>query len=147
MTLRDEIITEVSKSPAPGPFPIPTPDLPKWDGRFFIRRVASGVVQNFFRKFSGKDDSDIAAAAAAWFAADEAGNRIFNDEDVLWLSQSPAMGPTNERLYAAACHYNGLTQENREGWRKNSASTGANGSPCSCAAPSTPVSDSTSAAS
>ena len=141
MATRDEILTFCNANP-PEPLSVPTPDLPAWDGKFFVRRVASGVVRNFYAKFGKADDADVAAAAAAWFACDETGNRIFNDDDVLWLSTSAAMGPTNERLYAAACFYNGLTAENREGWRKNSVSTGESGSRSSCAAPSKQASDS-----
>jgi hypothetical protein len=146
MAFRDDFITDLNASPAPAPTPVPTPDLPKWDGKIFVRRVASGVVQNFYRRFAA-DGADTRAAATAWFACDAAGNRIFNDDDVLWLSQTAAMGPTNERIYAAACFVNGLTVENREGWRKNFESTAGSGSPCSSAAPSTPASASTSAAS
>jgi hypothetical protein len=140
--IRDELI-EYGKTNSPKPNPVPTPDLPNWDGRIFVRKVASGVMANFYRKFQEQEDVDIAAAGTAWFACDEVGNRIFNDDDVLWLSTSPIMGPTNERLWAAAAYINGQTAENREGWRKNLPSTAESGSPCCSAELSTPVSGST----
>lgn len=140
MSLRDEI-REYARTTPPAPLPVPTPDLPKWDGRIFVRRVASGVIHRYLTGLS--DDDDPRAATVALLACDETGNRIFADEDTLWLSTAAALGPTVERLYAAACWHNGLTEANREGWRKNSGSTAESGSPCSSAVPAPPDSAST----
>ncbi len=146
MSLRDEI-REFSLATPPAPLAVPTPDLPKWDGKIFVRRVSSGVLAHHFKAIGDDESIDPRAALVALLASDDSGNRIFGDEDVLWLSTSATMGPTVERLYVAACYHNGLTEENREGWRKNSASTAGTGSPCCCAAPSTPDSASTSSGS
>jgi len=146
MTLRDEI-REFAQSAPPPPLAVPTPDLPQWDGQIYVRRVSTGVINNYFRASAKDLEADSRATLVALLACDAAGNRIFNDDDILWLSQSATLGPTIERLYSAGCYHNGLTEENREGWRKNSASTAESGSPCSCAAPSTPASASTSSGS
>jgi hypothetical protein len=135
MAIREEIFADMQSAPAPAPVPMPTPELQKWDGKIFVRRVSSGVVRNFYKKFGGDDALDLSAAATVWFACDEAGNRIFNDDDLMAISANPAFCALNERIYAAACYINGLTEKNREGWRKNSASTAGNGSPSSSAAP------------
>ncbi len=143
MSFRDDILDYCRETP-PAPLAVSTPDLPKWDGKIFVRRVSSSVTGNFFDQVRKDEGIDDRAALVALLSCDEAGNRIFNDDDVLWLSTSSALGPSIERLYVAACYHNGLTQENREGWRKNSASTAGSGSPCSSAVPSTDVLDSTS---
>jgi hypothetical protein len=142
MSLRDEI-REFAQTTPPAPQPVPTPDLPKWDGKIFVRRVSTGVINSYFQALAKDREADARAMLVALLACDETGNRIFNDDDLLWLSTSPALGPTIERLYAAACHYNGLTEENREGWRKNLPSTAGSGSPCSSVAPCPAASDST----
>ena len=143
MALRDDIISNVGGQLPPSPILVSTPDLPKWDGQIFVRRVSSGVIRNLYRSLADDDTIDERALFAAWMACDQSGNRIFNDGDLLWLSQTPAMLPTIERIYAGGCSVNGLTAENREGWKKNSDSTAGTGSPCSSAAPSTPATGST----
>jgi len=140
MTLRDEIRDYAQRTP-PAPLPVPTPDLPRHDGKIFVRRVASGVIHAYIRKLD--DDADPRAATVAILACDESGNRIFNDDDVLWLSTAAALGPTIERLYVAGCFWNGLDESNRSAFRKNLPSMEPSGSPCCSAEPSTPAADST----
>lgn len=132
MGLRDDIRQFAATPPAP--LAVPTPDLPQWDGQIFVRRVSSGVIHNYLAALA--EDDDPRAATVALLACDSQGQRIFGDDDTLWLSRSAALGPTVERLYSAGCFHNGLTEANREGWRKNSPGTAGNGSPCSSAAPS-----------
>jgi hypothetical protein len=143
MPLRDEIRQYAIATP-PAPLPVPTPDLPAWDGQVFVRRVSTGVIQHYYENVTRDKGLDGRAALVALLACDAAGNRIFTDDDVLWLSTSAALGPTLERLYQAGCYHNGLTEENREGWRKNSKGTGGDGSPSSSPDPSTQASVSTS---
>jgi hypothetical protein len=139
MALRDEIQSFVKSSPLPV-LAVPTPELPAWDGQIFVTRVSPRALAEHWKDADEDDYGDERAAFVVLVASDKDGSRIFQDEDVLWLSTTPFMMPVVERLYWAGRQHNGLTEENRTAWRKNSKSTGGDGSPSSCAAPSTPVS-------
>jgi len=140
MTLRDQIraYTETAECKrAAAPVPVPTPELPQWDGQIFVCRVCARAVANCW-KDTGEDTGqlDERARFAAAVACDAEGSRIFQDDDVLWLSCCASLGPMIERIYWAGRELNGLTEENRTGWRKNSAGMGGGGLPSSCAGPS-----------
>jgi hypothetical protein len=143
MGMRDEIKAFVAEE-KPALLPVPTPELPKWNGQIYVGRACPRAVASCWKDSDDDEQIDERARFAALVACDEAGSRIFQDEDVLWLSTCAMLTPMVERLYWAGRHHNGLTDENRTAWRKNSASTGGGGSPSSCAAPSTPDTASTS---
>ena len=143
MALRDEIKTFVS-SQRPAVVPVPTPELPRWDGQTGVTRVCARAVADCWQDADEKEaqlDERARFVALVW--VDLAGSRILQDEDVLWLSTSPLLAPMVERLYWAGREVNGLTEENRRSWRKNSGGTGGGGSPSSCAGPAIPDSGST----
>lgn len=142
MALRDEIRTFVASAPLPV-LAVPTPELPQWDGHIFVTRVAARVLASCWKDTDDENSLDERAALVIHVACDKDGSRIFQPEDVEWLSSTPLLSPMVERLYWAGRHFNGLTEESRTAWRKNSASTGGGGSPSSCAAPSPPASGST----
>ena len=146
MALRDEIKSYVKDIPMPV-LAVPTPELPNWDGQIFVTRVCPRALAEHWKDSEEDDQCDERAAFVALVASDKDGSRIFQDEDVLWLSTSAVLMPLVERLYWAGREHNGLTEENRTAWRKNSKSTGGDGLPSSCAAPSTPATASTSTAS
>jgi hypothetical protein len=143
MGLRDEIrsFTQNTKPPV---LAVPTPELPQWDGQIFVRRVSPRAFANFWLEGADEEDFDERARFAVLAASDADGSRIFQDEDILWLTTCELLTPMVERLYWAGRFHNGLTEENRTSWRKNSPSTGGGGSPSSCAEQSTQVLDSTS---
>jgi hypothetical protein len=143
MAIRDDIKSFVT-SAAPAVLAVPTPEIPQWDGQIFVTRVCPRAINNAFKD---DDPEDERARWVVEVASDAAGSRIFQAEDVLWLSTTPYLSAMVERLYWAGREINGLTAENREGWRKNLPATAASGSPCSSAAPATPATASASTAS
>ena len=146
MALRDEIKSFVKESSVPV-LAVPTPELPQWDGQIFVTRVCARALASHWKDADEDDALDERAAFVALVASDKDGSRIFQDEDILWLSTTPFMMPLLERLYWAGRWFNGLTDENRQAWRKNLSCTGDGGSPSSCAAPSQPATGSMSTAS
>ena len=142
MALRDDIKSFVKVSPMPV-LAVPTPELPQWDGQIFVTRVCTEPWPATGRK--PRRTTRLTSGPPSWraVASDKDGSRIFQDEDVLWLSTTPFLMPLVERLYWAGRQHNGLTEENRQAWRKNLPSTGDGGSPSSCAAPSQPATAST----
>lgn len=142
MALRDDIKAFAAQEAVPV-LAVPTPELPKWDGQVFVTRSSPREVAVLWKDSDDEDKLDERAAFVVQIACDAKGSRIFQAEDVEWLSTCKLLTPMVERLYWAGLAFNGLTTENREAWRKNSAGTGGGGSPSSCAAPSTPDSAST----
>jgi len=141
MALRDEIKTFVTAK-KPSLLPVPTPELPQYEGQIFVGRVNPRAITDCFKPTEDGDvDADERARFVQLVACDAAGSRIFQPEDVLWLSTNEELTPFVERLYWAGRYHNGLTEENRTAWRKNLSSTAGSGSPCSSAVASTPVSD------
>lgn len=118
MAIRDEIWAEVDTMNAPVRA-VPTPELPKWDGQIFVRTISPRAVNDIF---TGEEDDgpDERARFVCRVACDEAGSRIFQDEDIIKLSTCDKLMPMVERLYWAGLDFNGLTAANRESWRKNS---------------------------
>jgi len=133
--LRDDIKAFVTAQPA-APMPVPTPELPQWDGQIFVARISARRIAGLSQAVDGEDidQNDERAAFVVECATDSAGSRIFQAEDVAWLSTCQQLSPMVERLYWAARNENGLTYENREGWRKNLPAMAAAGSPSSSAA-------------
>jgi hypothetical protein len=119
---------------------VPTPELPKWDGQIGVTRSSLHTIAAGWQNTDAADSLDERAIFVVRVACAEDGNRIFNDEDVLWLSTNAYLAPMIERLYHAGRYVCGLTDENRLSWRKNLPSTGDAGSPSSCAEPSKQVS-------
>ena len=142
MALRDEIKSFIKDAPLPV-LAVPTPELPQWDGQIYVTRVCARALASHWKEAEEDDALDERAAFVSLVASDKDGSRIFQDDDVLWLSTTPFLMPLVERLYWAGRQHNGLTEENRTAWRKNSVGTGDGGSPSSCAAPSTPATAST----
>jgi hypothetical protein len=137
MAIRDDIRFYVDcQPPAVSADPVSSPELPQWDGQIYVCRVCPRAVAKLWRDAEKDGGVDERAQLAVEAACDQSGSRIFQAEDVLWLSSTPYLMPLVERLYAAAREHNGLTEENRRGWRKNSSGTGGSGLPCSSAAPS-----------
>jgi hypothetical protein len=142
MALRDEIKSFVKDTIIPV-LAVPTPELPQWDGQIYVTRVCARALASHWKDAEEEDALDERAAFVSLVASDKEGSRIFQDEDVLWLSTTPFMMPLVERLYWAGRQHNGLTEENRTAWRKNSPGTGDAGLPSSCAAAQAPATAST----
>jgi hypothetical protein len=142
MSLREDIraFAQAARSPV---LPVPTPELPQYDGQIGVTRVCARAIASYWKDQEDDEVVDERAGFVVLVACDLDGNKIFQAEDVLWLSTCAALSPMVERLYWAGREHNGLTEENRRAWRKNSASTAGGGSPSSSAAPSPPVSVST----
>lgn len=146
MSLRDQIKDCVTKA-APVVLAVPTPELPELDGQIHVTRVSPRAMSKCWQDSADENQIDERARFVVLVAADSAGSRIFQDNDVLWLSTCELLAPMVERLYWAGREVNGLTEENRTAWRKNSSGTAEGGSPSSCAALSQQGTDSTSTAS
>ena len=130
MSLRDDLRTFTQAAPK-APLAVPTPELPQWDGKIFCRALSSDAIVNHWRDGGEDADANDRTRFFVLAAGDEAGNRVFVDEDALWLGQSAFWTPIVERFCWAARHHNGLTDENRSAWRKNSPGTAAAGLPSS----------------
>lgn len=133
MALRDDIKTFVKDAPIPV-LAVPTPELPALDGKIFVTRTNQRALAQYWKEVSEDESNDERAAFVVLVASDKDGSRIFQEEDVLWLSTDPHLTSLIEKLYWAGRDINGLTEENRQSWRKNLGSTGGGGLPSSCAA-------------
>jgi hypothetical protein len=140
MSMRDEIRAEAQAAKAPF-LPVPTPELPKWDGKIGVTTASLHVIAAIWQ--DDDDQLDERAKFVVRVACDSEGNRIFTDEDVMWLSTSSVLAPVIERLYWAGRHICGLTEEKRAAWRKNLPGTGGDGSHSSCAEQFPPATAST----
>jgi hypothetical protein len=145
MALRDDIRSFIQSAPK-AVLLVPTPELPQWDGQIYVGRVNLRQIASLWQKADGEEATDERAAFVVAAACDSAGSRIFQPEDILWLSTCEQLTPMVERLYWAAREQNGLTEANRTLWRKNSPGTAGAGSPSCCAALAQPGTDSTSTA-
>jgi hypothetical protein len=141
-SLRDQLRSFASE-PSPV-LKVPTPELPGMDGQLFVRRATP---LEWEEVWADPDQDNERARTVVLLACDSAGVRVFSADDALWLGVSPGLTPLVERLYWAGREHNGLTQGNREAWRKNSPGTAGSGSPCCSAAPCPPAAGSTGAAS
>ena len=101
--LRDDIKAFVTAQPA-APMPVPTPELPQWDGQIFVARISARRIAGLSQAVDGEDidQNDERAAFVVECATDSAGSRIFQAEDVAWLSTCQQLSPMVERLYWAA---------------------------------------------
>lgn len=142
MSLREDIRAFAQSASSPV-LPVPTPELPQFDGQIGVARVCPRALAAHWKDQEDDEVLDDRAAFVVLVACDLAGNRIFQEADVLWLSTCAVLSPMVERLYWAGREHNGLTEANRSAWRKNSGSTAGGGSPSSSAVPSTPASVST----
>ena len=117
MARRDEIKADVEAMPVPV-LAVPTPELPKWEGQIYVTRISPRAINAVW---NGEEDQaiDERARFVCRVACDKEGSRIFQDEDVIWLSTCDKLTPMVERLYWAGLDFNGLTAANRESWRKN----------------------------
>lgn len=129
MAIRDEIKAFVKDAPA-AVLAVPTPELPQWDGQIFVTRVSPRALATHWKDTEEEDALDERAAFVVLVTSDKDGSRIFQDEDVLWLSTTPLLMSLVERLYWAGRQHNGLTEENRTAWRKNLVGTGCGGGEC-----------------
>jgi len=129
---------------APVVLAVPTPELPELDGQIFATRVSPRAMSKCWQDSAEEKQIDERARFVVLVACDKDGSRIFEDRDVLWLSTCELLTPMVERLYWAGREVNGLTEENRTAWRKNSSGTAEGGLPSSCAEQSQQDTDSTS---
>lgn len=144
MALRDELKQVVAET-KPRMVPVPCPEFPSLDGKVFAGVVSPRAIAECYRIDDEEDALDERPAFVVRCCCDAEGSRIFQEEDVIWLATTPAMQPFVERCYWAGREVNGLTEENRTAWRKNSASMATSGLPCSSVVPSQANSASTSA--
>ena len=142
MSLRETIFATIEKASTPV-MAVPTPELAELDGQIFVTRTSPRALANHWKDAEEYEGLDEKAAFVCLVASDKDGNRIFKQEDMMRLSINTYLMPIVERLYWAGREYNGLTEENRRAWRKNSESTAGGGLPSSSAAPSIPDTGST----
>jgi hypothetical protein len=117
---------------------VPSPELPNWDGQLGVCRRSPRAIAKHWKDSEEEESIDERARFVVLVTCDLEGNRIFGDADTLWLSCNNLLTPLVERFYWAGRQHNGLTEENRRAWEKNSAPTAAAGSPSSSSAPSRP---------
>lgn len=121
MAIRDQIRQSVDGR-KPSVLKVPTPELPEHEGSIAVRRVSARELASHWQTQTDGDgpDPDERARFVVIVACDLEGSRIFEDADVAWLSQTAELTPMIERLYWAGRAHNGLTEENRRAWQKNS---------------------------
>ena len=132
MSLRTDILGVRNASDVPLK-PVATPEWPQVDGKLFLRQLSAMAVDNYYTK-AQSDDTNWRARFVCLVLSDENGNRVLQDDDALALGQKEIT--VVDRLYWAGREFNGLTEANRSTIQKNSESTGGDGSPSSCCAPS-----------
>jgi hypothetical protein len=142
MSIREDIRSWAQQARTPV-LPVPTPELPQWDGKIGVTRVSQRAIASYWRDADEDEARDEVARFVTLVTCDLDGNRVFTEDDVLWLSTSAVMSPVIQRLYWAGREHNGLTEENRRAWRKNFVPMVGGGSPSSSAGPSTPDTAST----
>ena len=92
MALRDDIKSFIKDAPLPV-LAVPTPELPQWDGQIYVTRVCARALASHWKEAEEDDALDERAAFVSLVASDKDGSRIFQDEDVLWLSTTPFLMP------------------------------------------------------
>ena len=97
MSMKDEIraAAQAAKTPV---LIVPTPELPQWDGQIGVTRASLHVIAAGWQAQDADDALDERAQFVVRVACDADGNRIFTDEDVMWLSTSAVLAPMIERL-------------------------------------------------
>lgn len=86
-------------------------DVPHW-GKTFIRRISAAerVAIDYLRMENDGKPQNIEARVAVLFVADEAGNRIFKDEDAKELGSEPAHVEAIVAVVTAGLEFNKLRE-------------------------------------
>jgi len=110
-------------------------EVPEWGGEVMVRSMTGSERDQFEQTILTKRGRDydvnmrnLRAKLAAWTVVDEAGARIFSEEDVLALSEKSA--GALQRIFNVASRLSGISPEDVEELAKNSGSApnGASGS-------------------
>jgi hypothetical protein len=98
-------------------------DVPQW-GKTFIRKISAAerVAIDYLRMENDGRPPNIEARVAVMFVADEAGNRIFKDEDAKELGAEPAHVEAIVAVVNAGLEFNKLRGEPVADAKKNSES-------------------------
>ena len=115
MTQRERI--QKRKRDAAAVQPVATPEWPEDDGLVFARKVSAREMD----KWQNRTDPDNGRGSyAAMVCCDQAGNRIFNDEDASWLGDEPF--GVIDRIFDAGMAFNRCTPAAKVELEKNSGS-------------------------
>jgi hypothetical protein len=123
--LRDDLIKTVPTASAGPTFPVPTPEWPAADGKLFCRTVSPKELDDLVAA-DKKEPGCWRARYAALVIGDEAGHRVFRDEDHEWLSHRGVA--VVDRFCEAGAHYNGQTEEAKQSFLKTVKPAGGSGS-------------------
>ena len=135
MSLKDEL--RATRNAADVPLlAVATPEWPSLDGKLFVRVLSAFEVDAFFSVKDTEDGNDRAKFVCK-VLCDADHNRVLDADDAVWLGQKEV--PVVERIYWAGRLHNGLTEENRQAYLKNSGSAAGGGLVSSSPEPSKPV--------
>ncbi len=113
MAMRDEI--QSGSRFLRVPLAVPTPEWPGQNGRIYVRKLSAREMDGWY---SRADDDNGRAQFVAMAACDEAGNRIFNDADAVWLGDEDFS--VIDRIFNAAMMHNRSTPAAKAELQKNS---------------------------
>lgn len=114
MNLREQILSAEEPSLKLAPVPVP-----EWGTSVYMKGWSGKEREQFEKEFGDMDDAgpNVRARVLVRVLMDEAGNRIFTDEDASALGDKLA-GPLG-RLFGKVMDLSGLRNESMEASRKN----------------------------
>ncbi len=124
--LRDELLKAVPPASTGPVLPVPTPEWQGFDGKLHCRTVSPAELDGLVA-VDKKEPGCWRARYAALVIGDEAGNRVFRDDDWKWLADRGVA--VVDRFCEAGQRHNGQTEEARTSFLKTSAPAGGNGLP------------------
>ena len=125
--LRDDLKSFCASGASRKVHSIPAPELVGFE--IFVRELRGDDLKFVSASETGLDDRDRWAIRSL---CDEAGNRIFCDDDLAWMAGDCGLPtPLKERAYYAARYITGYTEENRLSFLKASGAMTGPGSPSS----------------
>ena len=98
--------------------PVRPVEVPEWGGQVFVRMLTAGERDAWEASVMASSDKDVRARLAAVCLCDEAGNRLFELEDVILLTRKS--GRAMDRIFAAAVKHNAMSREDLAELKKNS---------------------------
>ena len=103
------------------------PDMPAHEAYVFVRTLEGDERDAFEELIEARKQPNgkrnlrgIRATITAWACVDDAGKRIFTEQDADWLGKKSSLAL--ERIFKVACELNGLTKKDVDELEKNSDS-------------------------
>ncbi len=101
-------------------------DVPEWGGSVLVRTMTGAERDRMESEFLAERTTNVRARLAAVVLCDEAGRRLFSDQDIALLGAKS--GAALDRVFAVAMHLNGMTKRDVDELEKNSEAILSDGS-------------------